>query len=328
MLRYLALLGVHFVVNYALLADSVVVSHPVHHDDYTNLSQSLRRFDILTARPVSAFAVAVLSRLGASTTYLLMNLALVACVLLCIRFVELLTRDGRPLPTTGFLAAGALAFEFSHVIDWTKYLGLVTNLTSASSGLVALCALAAALIDPMRERKLAIAAVFFATLSYFAKEDFGLPIVVVAAFAAFVRRTKLWAGVAATLIALFAAAIVFNRVVGSVFVSGTTTSGDPYFIDLAPLSIASALARMLLATGHAKVIVAVTLLAAAIAIHAHRDDASLAQRFALPLVVAVSMLAGNSIFPNHAFAYYAFVPIALLCATLATSIYEVAEERT
>jgi hypothetical protein len=38
------------------------------------------------------------------------------------------------------------------------------------------------------------------------------------------------------------------------------------------------------------------------------------------------MLAGNSIFPNHAFAYYAFVPTALLCATMATCVYEVAED--
>ena len=49
-------------------------------------------------------------------------------------------------------------------------------------------------------------------------------------------------------------------------------------------------------------------------------------RLALLPALAVCMLAGNSIFPNHAFAYYAFVPITLLCATLATSVYAVAED--
>src|SRR5688572_3343654 len=297
MLRYLALLGVHFVINYALLADSVVVSHPVHHDDYANLSQSLRRFDILTARPVSTFGVAVLSRLGSSTAYLLLNLALVACVLLCLRFVELLTRDGRPLPTIGFVAAGALAFEFALVIDWTKYLGLVTNVTSALPGLVALCALAAASIDPVRERKLAIAAVVIAAMSFFAKEDFGLPIVVCAAFVTFVKRTRFWAVVTATIMALFAAAIVFNREVGSVFVSGTTSSTDPYFIDLSPSSIAASLGRMLLANGHAKVVVVASLLAVAFAMFVRRRDARSVLRLALLPVLAVCMLAGNSIFP-------------------------------
>jgi hypothetical protein len=327
MLRYLALLGVHFVINYALLADSVVVSHPVHHDDYANLSQSLRRFDILTARPVSTFGVAVLSRLGSSTAYLLMNLALVACVLLCLRFVELLTREGRPLPTIGFVAAGALAFEFALVIDWTKYLGLVTNMTSALSGLVALCVLAAASIDPVRERKLAIAAVVIAAISFFAKEDFGLPIVVCAAFVTLVKRTRFWTIVTATIAALFAAAIVFNREVGSVFVSGTTTSTDPYFIDLSPLSIATSLGRMLLANGHAKVVVVASLLAVSVAMFVHRRDVPRVLRLALLPVLAVCVLAGNSIFPNHAFAYYAFVPIALLCAALATAVYSIADDR-
>jgi hypothetical protein len=325
MLRYLALLGVHFVINYALLADSVVVSHPVHHDDYANLSQSLRQFDILTARPVSTFGVAVLSRLGSSTAYLLLNLALVACVMLCLRFAELLTRKGRPLPTIGFLAAGALAFEFALVIDWTKYLGLVTNMTSALSGLMALCALAAAAINPVRERKLAIAAVVIAAVSFFAKEDFGLPVVVCAAFIALVKRTRFWTAVAAATAALFASAIVFNRAVGSVFVSGTLSSSDPYFVDLSPVSVATSLARMLLANGHARVVVATALLAVAVAMFVHRRNVPLALRLALLPVLAVCTLAGNSIFPNHAFAYYAFVPIALLCASLATSIYAVAE---
>jgi hypothetical protein len=326
MLRYLALLGVHFVVNFALLADSVVVSHPVHHDDYTNLSQSIRQFDILTARPVSTFAVTLLSRLGSDNAYLLLNLALVACVLLCLRFVELLTRDGRALPTLGFIAAGTLAFAFALVIDWTKYMGLVTNLTSALSGLVVLCLLAGALIDPDRERRLGMAAIALAAVSFFAKEDFGLPILVCAAFATYVRRTRFWAGALVTLIALFGAAIVFNREVGSVFVLGTAASSDPYFVDLSPVSVATSLGRMLLANGHAKVVVASALLAAAVAIFVHRRNVALVLRLALLPVLAVCMLAGNSIFPNHAFAYYAFVPIALLCATLATSVYAVAED--
>ena len=324
LLRYVALLGVHFVVNFALLADSVVVSHPVHHDDYTNLSQSLREFDILSARPVSTFGVAVLSRLGSSTAYVLLNLALVACVLLSLRFVELLARNGRALPATGFLAAGALALAFALVIDWTKYMGLVTNLTSALSGLTALCTLAAASIDPVRERRLAWAAVVIAAISFFAKEDFGLPIVLCAGVLAVQKRTRLWTIVACAMPALFAAALVFNREVGSVFVSGTLAPTDPYFVDLSPVSVVKSLAAMLLANGHAKAVVVAATVAGALAVFMHRRNVPLALRLALLPALAVGMLAGNSIFPNHAFAYYAFVPIALLCASLAAFAYAIA----
>ena len=43
MIRYLALLGLHFLINFGLLPDNVVVSHPVHHDDYSNLGASIER---------------------------------------------------------------------------------------------------------------------------------------------------------------------------------------------------------------------------------------------------------------------------------------------
>ena len=324
LLRYLALLGVHFVLNFALLQDSAVVSHPVHHDDYSNLSQSVRQFDVLSARPVSTFAVAVLSRLGSSTAYVLLNLGLVACVMLCLRFVEILARAGRPLPTIGFVAAGALALAFPSVIDWTKYMGLVTNMTSALPGLMALCALAAASIDPTRERNLALAAVALCVVGFFAKEDFALPVIACAALIAHEKRTRLWTIVVMALVALFAATILFNRAVGSVFVSGTLAPTDPYFVDMTPRSIAMSLANMLLANGYALIVVGAAVVAAAVATARKRHARTAALRIALLPMLAVFMLAGNSIFPNHAFAYYAFVPTALLCAALAACVYEVA----
>src|SRR5687767_13565570 len=138
LLRYLALLGMHFVINFALVPDNAVVSHPIHHDDYTNLGQSLRDLRFPSARPVSTLAIAAVAQLGSDRAYLVLNLALVACVLLCLRFVELWVRGGQPLPLLGFVAAGALAFEFAFVTDWTKYTGLLTNLSSALPGLVAM----------------------------------------------------------------------------------------------------------------------------------------------------------------------------------------------
>ena len=326
MTRYLALLGLHFLINFALLPDSAVVAHPVHHDDYANLAASLHDFRLWTPRPVSTLVIATVAMLGTELAYLALNLLVVACVFLCLKFVELFVRKGKPLPPLGFVAGGALAFGFASMIDWTKYFGLLTNLSSALPGLGALCAVAALHNDPTRARTLIPVTLVLSTLSFFAKEDFVLPILVATACLALLHRSRLWAATTAAVAALFAAALLFNRVVGSVFVSGTRSPSDPYFVDLSPLSLATSLGRMLLASTHARIVVALALTATIVAIVVNRGDRTLAVKLAALVVIALSVLAPNSIFPNHAFAYYGFVAVAMFGATLVAAFYAAAPD--
>ena len=328
MIRYAALLGLHFLVNFALLDGNVVVSHPIHHDDYSILGASIRDLRVPMVRPVSTLAIAVFGDVGDTVAFLLLNLALVACVLLCIRFVELLVRDGRRLPLLGFVAAGALALGFSAIVDWTKYMGLITNLTSALTGLAAMCALALAANDPRRERTMLAAGLALATISFFGKEDFGAPLVALGVLLAALKRSRPWTTAALALPAMFIVALLFNRGVGSVFVSGTTGPGDPYYVDLSPSSLVVAFARMLFATTYENMVIGACLAVLAVAIVVNRANTLLAIRLAALPAIAVCMLSANTIFPNHAFAYYAFVPFSLMCVTLVAAAYAVGERGT
>jgi hypothetical protein len=326
-MRYLVLLVLHFAVNFALLPDNVVASHPVHHDDYTNLAATLDGYRVLSARPVSTFAIVLIAGLGSTGAYIVLNLLVVACVLLCIRFVELFVRRGERLPAAGFAAAGMLALSFAHVVDWTKYFGLLTNLSSALPALAALCAIAAADLDARRARALCMAALALAAVSFLAKEDFALPLMLASACIALVRRSGRWAAMTAAVGGVFVVTLAYSRVVGSVFVLGSRAPADPYFIDLSPLSLASSLDRMLLGPAHGRLVVALAVAATAVAIVVNRRDRMLVLRFAVLIALAFALLAPYSIFPNHAFAYYAFMPIAVLSATLAAAAYAAGPRR-
>ena len=323
--RFLVLLALHFLLNFGLLPDNVVASHPVHHDDYANLATSMSDVRLLGPRPVSGAAIALVATLGNDLAYLLLNLLVVACVFLSLRFVELFVRGGRALPPLGWVAGGMLAFGFASIVDWTKYFGLLTNLTSALPGLGALCTIAAIDNDARRARLLVPLALVLAAVSFFAKEDFFLPLLLAAACLAIIRRTRLWVMMTVAIAMLFAAALVFNRLAGSVFVSGARSPSDPYYVDLSPVALAWSLGRMLLASAQARMIVAVAFAAVVAAMLVHRRDPPYVLKLLALFAVPFSLLAPNAIFPNHAFAYYAFVPLALLSATLAVAFYSASE---
>jgi hypothetical protein len=323
MSRYLSLLGLHFVLNFGLLAGNAVVSHPVHHDDYWILAEELDQFTWAIARPVSRLVITLVAALSDAHAFLLLNLLSVACLYLCIRFVELFVRRGEALPALGFIAAGAIGLSFAQIVDWTKYFGLLTNLSSALLGLGSLCAIAAADNDEARANRLCAIALVLAAASFFAKEDFAPPLLVATGCIAVARRSPRWAGMTVAIAALFVAALAFNRAIGSAFVLGSRTTTDPYFVDLSPVSIATALARMLAGSAHGRLVVLVCIVASLAAIVLHRRDRVLALKFASLVAIGIAVLGANSILPNHAFAYYAFTAIALLAATLAGAFYAI-----
>lgn len=329
MTRFLALLGLHFLVSFALLPDNAVVSHPVHHDDYTNLAQGLGAGLALTVRPVSTLAIAAVADLGPKLAYTAQHLLVVLCVWLALRFTELYVRDGRPLPPLGYAAAGIAAFAFPAMVDYTKYFGLLTNLTSAAFALAAMCVFAGVRLRPERAGPRIAAGFALAALSFWAKEDFALPLLGTAFGIAVTGGRLRWLGITAALGALFAAAVAFNRLHGSDFVRGSRQPDHPYYVDLAPSSLWKTFAAMFVdpQPPYTWALLGLAAGVTALAVAAGRADAGTKLRLALLPAIGLSVLAPYTIFPNHAYAYYAFLPTAMLAAALAAAAYALTERR-
>jgi hypothetical protein len=271
--------------------------------------------------------IAAFGDLGPRFAYSALNVLVVLCLWLTLRFVELFARDGRPLPQLGYAAAAILALAFPWMVDWTKYFGLLTNLASALFGLSAMCVFATMHLRPERARPLCLVAFALVALAFWAKEDFALPLLgTVAGFALAGSRAR-WAMVAAGIGTMFAATLAWNRHFGSVFVSGMRRPDDPYFVDLSPRSLWNTFAKMFLAHDYSCALLIATLVAVGAALMLSKADAGRKLRLLLLPAIALSVLAPYTIFPNHAFAYYGFLPAAMLAATLVTASYAVLDRR-
>jgi hypothetical protein len=325
--RFLILLGLHFLVSFVLLPDNVLVSHPVHHDDYLVLGASLDAPEPIRVRPISGLLIATFGDLGPTFAYIAFNMLVVLCLWLTLRFVELFARDGSPLPLAGYAAAAILALAFPSMVDWTKYFGLLTNLASALFGLSAMCVFATIRLEPGRALPLGLAAFVLVVLSFGAKEDFALPVLGTLAGLALAGNRVRWTIVAAAVGAMFAGALAWNRHFGSVFVSGMRRPDDAYFVDLAPASLWNSFAKMFLAHGFTCTLLVAALVAVGAALVLSKGGAEHKLRLLLLPAIALSVLAPYTIFPNHAFAYYGWLPAAMLAATFVTASYAALDRR-
>lgn len=324
MIRYLALLAIHFLVNFALLGTYAIVAHPIHHDDYSILGGPFRWEVLLGARPLSGLVIAGLGALGGPKAYLLLNLLVAAVVWLAIRFAELFLRDGRRLPAGGFLAVGLIALSYPAIADWSRYLGLITNLSSAIPGLVAMCLLAKLSLGVAHPWLCRLAVVALAAISFFAKEDFALPILATAACLAFLERGRAMYGLTAAIAGLYAVSLLFNHMVGSAFVSGGDP-GDPYATSFTPLSVLYGMKTLLLHTWHGRWVTVLACGAALLLAIVRRRDRSLLLRSFAMLAAAVSVLLPYAVLPNHLMPYYSFVTVAMLASGFAAFCYALLE---
>jgi hypothetical protein len=325
MTRFLVLAGLHFLLTFALLPDNVVVGHPIHHDDYANLATGVRDANLRGVRPVSTIVIAAVADLGPQFAYAAQNLLVLLCLWLALRFVELFVRDGRPLPLAGYASAAIIALAFPPIVDWTRYFGLLTNLSSASFGLAAMATMAWMAQRPARFAALALPLLVLVALSVLAKEDFALPMLLTAATIAATGGGRRWVLATGGVGALFALTLLYNRAVGSVFVSGTRAPGDPYYMDFSPLSLWATFARMLLEPRYSRTLLWITLAVAAVAIVRAFPRRTPALRLVALPAIALSVLAPYAIFPNHAYVYYAFLPVTMLACALAAGAYAALE---
>ena len=298
-------------MDFLLIPENRLPRHPVHHDDYTNLAQTIPAVGLRSPRPVSALAIAVLATTGPRAYYLVLTLLTLLYPALVVLFLaRLVGRNPSPLAIG---VGAALLFSLPASLDWVKYTGLLTNLLSGIFGVLALLAIHRALLEGPRRRLLAVGLAFYA-ISIFSKEDFVLPVLVLLGshlFRASARRRA--AGIAL----LSAAACVLALILYNSRLPDSYTRLDasgPYEVRFAPGSVASTFFRYL--TLHPflvgiSIFAVVTAIATAVAVRESRRP------IVLVGLMTVSLILPYSVLPNHVAPYYPFGWLAWLTGLIA-----------
>lgn len=321
MTRYLALLAVYFLVGFALLGTYGILAHPIHQDDYSILGWPFRWEVFAGPRPLSNLLIAGLGTVGATLSYILLHMLVVGVVWLAIRFAEIILRGGQRLPTGGFLAVGLIAFSYPAMADWSRYLGLITNLSSAVPGLIAMCMLARLQLGVARPGLWRAGVLVLATISFFSKEDFGLPILGTAACLALAGRDRAMGWLTMAIGALFALSLLFNRMMNSAFLSGGRHASDPYATSFAPASILHGMKALLLHTEHGRWVTGLACAAALLLAMVRWREHRLFLRIVLLVAAPLSILLPYAVLPNHLKPYYSFVTTAMLASAFAAFCY-------
>lgn len=240
----LAALLAHWMCSFVLV-DNVL--SPVHQDDYSILGATWRPMRWFIERPVSTNIARLLGELGGGWAFAAINLLTVlepAAVAWLV--FELLRVRLRLMAAAVFVL---LVFAHSSALEHGKFLGLVTNLVSHGFGMAAMALLLADFRRPSPAMRILAAAAY--ALSAFAKEDFLLPPLLLAAyFGAEIRfprgaaapawTQKHWLQASGMLLGVAAASVAFNALVSNPFVSGSQPllASAPYAVDLRPASLA------------------------------------------------------------------------------------------
>ncbi len=147
------------------------------------------------------------------------------------------------MPLVLAFLVGAAALSFECVVEYSKYTGLITNLLSGVFAVGAMSLMGAAYKrsrDGTLLREPAMAAIWvLCALSFWSKEDFILPTILVATYLAWESRVETsargrWAALAGGIILLAALLGAYNRLGQSAF---TQAHAGPYKADFSPLSV-------------------------------------------------------------------------------------------
>ena len=189
-----AVLGAYALVMFVLCPGDRLVGFPVHHDDFANLS-IVRWHDVIQTygfspippRPVSYYALGALSAAGIPVYYLTLHALLIAYVVLVFGVLQRLL-EVRRVSLLFAMAVAAAMLSYEQTVEYTKYTGLITNLLSATFAAAAMHlvmsqAARPGAVGPHGPPAQTIAAVWvLAALSFWSKEDFILPAVLLAAY--------------------------------------------------------------------------------------------------------------------------------------------------
>jgi hypothetical protein len=241
--RLAAVAFAYVLVAFVVCPENAVIGFPVHHDDFTFLS--LRPWDhfsetarhVVLPRPVAVYARALFSTTGVSGYFLIPQLLVAAYVLLVLGTLErLLELEVTPLLMVVPVALAMLSQE--NLIEYGKDGGLTTDLLSATFGAGALRLIAGnAGAHASGPRKIArMAAIWvLAALSAWSKEDFIVPVCLMAVWLAMERPRSRdgWISTGGVLV-VFAAWLVYDRLGENPYTHGARAT---YAANFSPASI-------------------------------------------------------------------------------------------
>jgi hypothetical protein len=305
----LATVIAYILVVFVLCPGNPLIGFPVHHDDFTNLGSGVK-LPGLSWRPVSYFLLSVLSGLGITFYYASLHVLVILYVFFSLRVLHLLLDAPQvPLIPAVLIAAGALSYEST--IEYSKYTGLITNLLSGGFAVVAMFLIVnerqRARNDSVPRTWMLAAALSAAALSFWSKEDFILPSILVACYVAFdvfgstatseVKRP--WGLLAAGMFVLAGLLAAYHHL--SVNPLLQSASG-PYLSNYSPFSISKVAVDYLLLT---QVAVAATMLQISTLIWNAIAPSPIRWSVLLLIhVLILSLLLPYSCLPNHVAPYY------------------------
>lgn len=245
-----AVAAAYCVIVFVLCPGNQLVGFPVHHDDFTTLGADPGLF-WRWPRPVF-FALSVgLGAGGVTVLYASLHLfVIVYAALSLLLLAKLLDVPRVPLLFAIPLAAGALSLE--NMIEYSKYAGMLTNLSSGNFAVAAMCLMMFARGEDGRPRWWRLPAVWvLAGVSFFSKEDFAVATALLALYLAWkdIRlahpRASWGVAMVAGILLLGAAVVAYNHAFGSVY---TQSAKGPYKSSFNPVSMCRTAAFYFLST--------------------------------------------------------------------------------
>ncbi|EKF6711872.1 hypothetical protein OZ382_001920 [Vibrio cholerae] len=280
---------------------------PVHHDDYSNLSSFINDFfnKGVYVRPVSTMIIAFLSMLGELEYLIFQFLFLSTYVFLVIIFLSRIFN----IRVTWYSVACSAVFisTLPNVVEYHFYTGLMTNLSSAVFGMLALV-----LFQRFNGEKYLKFVILFLILSAFSKEDYILPFIVFTSiFCVYDRflvqnndRLVLYLKLLFISLLILVSSLIFNKSSGSAFVSSDTSY---YLISFDFFDILNVYNFYLFRNIHFVVLVFISILLSLIHITSSFNKKEAFLNILIIYAIVLSLIAPYSLLKNHLAPYYSFM---------------------
>ncbi|MEJ7746210.1 MAG: hypothetical protein WKF61_05560 [Luteimonas sp.] len=306
--------------------------YPIHQDDYVVLGSGLERVTFFSERPVSNNIAFLLGYLGSVASYAVLNLLTVLVPVLVLWFVSVFLQVRVKWPAA--VLCFAIVFGDASAFEHGKYLGLISNLCSHFFGTCSLLLLLWAARGGDRSRAAWAGSAFL--LSAFSKEDFLLPVAIMAAVLLLEQArakgllhpgTRRAGGALLMVGLLIGAAVAYNLLRSSPFLAGMSgppvSSAAAYAVDTNPLHLVSSFWRLTATYVPLASIAALIGLAAAWALAPSRR-----LRLACLALMTCSLVLPYALIPNNSPGYRAFAWLPWLAATAAIGIQLVSDRVT
>lgn len=287
----------YILIMFVMMPSNRFFVYPAHYDDYNIFARTLS----LQIRPVSVLFVDGLSFLGERAFYIYLDVMTIVDAYLAFVFVSVFLKKNVTVVRT--IIFSLVLLSLPAYIDADKQTGGFISVTSAFFGLLTLHAIWT-FFERGKRWLIIVGSVSYA-LSVFCKEDFILPVLVLAIFYAICtwsRPAMRWWSV--TIVGSFVSIVLVyeyytQRVSPSPFISISNQPSHPYYINTSLRSLWYTLGHYFRLTFPSVIVAAVVVVALLYAICLDRRP-----RIYILLLLTCSVFAPYCVLPNHIFALY------------------------